>query len=243
MKGTSQLIVVIYIYFTFNTYFENRRELPLIITYIISSLLLAFIVCNKRVLNIEYKLKENCVFNGYFFYFLCFIFYLFSINHFPVHIQPINVKLSIYGSHHQFEFPRFFTTDIIAENNAYDILFDRMDRIVSYIFILVVFSKQNYFALDEDQIAIDDGSGPRYCDEKCRLRSAEQVFHSPRCYFTFFFRSFPSGELQRPSSLLPAYCSPAKIPPVGYGKRENTIDGSVIFRAIEHEAQAAVGTG
>lgn len=26
------------------------------------------------------------------------------------------------------------------------------------------------------------------------------------------------------------------------GKRENTIDGSVIFRAIEHVAQAAVGT-
>jgi len=48
-----------------------------------------------------------------------------------------------------------------------------MDRIVSYIFIFVVLSKQNYFALDENQIAIDDRSGPRYCDEKCRLRSAE----------------------------------------------------------------------
>jgi len=28
----------------------------------------------------------------------------------------------------------------------------------------------------------------------------------------------------------------AKIPPVGLGNRENTIDGSAIFRAIGHEA-------
>lgn len=66
-----------------------------------------------------------------------------------------------------------------------NILFDRTDRIVSYIFILVVLSKQNYLALD--QIVIDDRSGPRYCDEKCRLRSAEQVFHSLRRYFMFTF--------------------------------------------------------
>lgn len=72
---------------------------------------LAFIGTKRRALQVWNKLNHyvphvyTLCFHFLFFY--TSFFYSYSINHFPVHIQPINVKLSIHRSHHQFEFPRF----------------------------------------------------------------------------------------------------------------------------------------
>lgn len=78
-----------------------------------------------------------------------------------------------------------------------------MNRVISYIFFFtpaVPFRNGTTSHLDEDRNrrslvspSLPPPSSPsphRYCDEKCRLRSAGQVFHSPRRYFmfTFFFR-------------------------------------------------------
>lgn len=73
------------------------------------------------------------------------------------------------------------------------------------------------------------------------MKNADCVFTGQadipaRRYFMFFFRDSSVRRVASELSLLPAYYSLAKIPPVGHSKRENTIDGSAIFRAIEQEA-------
>lgn len=64
--------------------------------------------------------------------------------------------------------------------------------------------------------------------------SGRQVFRGVTLCFSF--ETLHPESSVRALSLLPAYYPLAKIPPVGHGKRENTIDGSAIFRAIEQEA-------
>lgn len=96
--------------------------------------------------------------------------------------------------------------------------------------------------LDEDQIVIDDRSGPRATAMKnadCVSPGRYSAVPRPYFIFTFFFRCSPSGEEQRPSSLLPAYYPPAKIPSVGQeGKHYRRLRNFP-----RHRAQAVVGTG
>jgi hypothetical protein len=50
-------------------------------------------------------------------------------------------------------------------------------------------------------------------------------------------REAPGGEERRGAATSELAITPlAKIPPAGLGNRENTIDGSAIFRAIGHAA-------
>lgn len=62
-----------------------------------------------------------------------------------------------------------------------------------------------------------------------------QIFQ-PGVTLCFSFETPRPKSSVRALSPLPAYYPLAKIPPVGHSKRENTIDGSAIFRAIEQEA-------